>query len=200
MKTENSEATSGNEETRGHYQAQLIFLGSCPMGLNSLSSRGWFQLTCCEYPKWVTAVNSMSAICCPLGHFWTAAGLQSQLLTGNMAGLTQFQKGERTGRGRERRREKTHMLLSKKDWQLCFFFPPLIMVEMHFEVRILNAAYHILCFVFYYFTHEVGLGVLNWNNSLMWKLAACKMSLHSHLFRHIHHLIFQTQKWIFPLL
>ena len=122
VKTENSKATSGNEETRCHYQAQLIFLGSCPMGLNSLSSRGWFQLTCCEYPKWVTAVNSMSAICCPLGHFWTAAGLQCQLLTGNMAGLTQFQKGERTGRGRERRREETHMPPLKKRLTTLVFF------------------------------------------------------------------------------
>lgn len=55
------------------YRPQLIFLGACPKGLNSLYSKKWFQLTRCECPKWVTAVNSISAICCPLGHFWTAA-------------------------------------------------------------------------------------------------------------------------------
>ena len=199
MKTENSKATSGNEETRCHYQAQLIFLGSCPMGLNSLYSKGWFQLTCCEYPKWVTAVNSMSAICCPLGHFWTAAELQCQLLTGNMAGLTQFQKGERSReREGEDERENTHASSQKKTDNSVFF--------LHWSWwkciwrRMLNPICHLLCFVFYYFTHEVGLGfyieIIRWGGNL--QPVRCH-SIPTFLDIFII-LFFQTQKWIFPLL
>jgi hypothetical protein len=46
---------------------------------------GEFHLTCFYCPKWVTTLNSISAICCPLEHFWTAAWLWCQLLTGNKA-------------------------------------------------------------------------------------------------------------------
>lgn len=52
------------------------------------------------------------------------------------------------GKDREREgeeeRENTHASSQKKT-DNSVFFPPLIMVEMHFEVRLLNAAYHILC-------------------------------------------------------
>lgn len=200
MKTENSKATSGNEETWCHYQAQLIFLGSCPMGLNSLYSRGWFQLTCCEYPKWVTAVNSMSAICCPLGHFWTAAGLRCQLLTGNMAGLTQFQKGER-GRKREGEdeRENTHASSQKKtDNSVFSSIDHGANAFWRSKSAKSSLSPSLFCLLLFYSWSWVR--VLYWNYLLMWKLAECKMSLHSHFFRHIHHIIFQTQKWIFPLL
>lgn len=84
-------------------------------GLNSLFSKGWFQLTCCECPKWVTTVNSISTICCPLGHFWTAAWLQCLLLTGNKAWCDSVSEGNR-GEGKRRRgKERKHIcLLSQK--------------------------------------------------------------------------------------
>lgn len=91
-------------------------------GLNSLYSKGWFQLTCCECPKWVTTINSISTICCPLGHFWTAAWLQCLLLTGNMAWSDSVSEGD-TGEGKGRRRkERKHIcLLSQKTDNSGFF-------------------------------------------------------------------------------
>ena len=199
VKTENSKATSGKKVTLCCYQPQLIFLCSCPMGLNSLYSKGWFQLTCYECPKWVTAVNSISAICCPLGHFWTAAGLQCQLLTGNMVGLTQLQKGKRR-RGREGEEERINSHVSSQRRLTTLFFS--IDYGGNTFWRSENAKpslSHSLCFVSYYFTHEVGLGF--YIESMCWcgNLQPIRCHPISTFFRHIH-LIFQTQKWIFPLL
>ena len=93
------------------------------------------------------------------------------------------------GRGWER---KHTCLLSKKDRQLCFF-PPLIMVEMYLKKNAKsNLSPSLFCLLLFYSWSWVG--VLYWNYSLRWKLAACKMSLHSHFFRHIHHLIFPNTK------
>lgn len=114
-------ATSGNEEALCCYQPQLLFLGACPTGLNCLYSKGWFQLTCCECPKWVIVVNSIDASCCPLGRFWTAAWLQCQLLTGNMAWADSVSEvGEEGGRGKERERENTHVSSQRRPTTLFF--------------------------------------------------------------------------------
>lgn len=200
MKTENRKATSGNWEALCCYHPQLIFLGFCPMGLNSLHSKGWFQLTCCECPKWVTAVNSINAICCPLGHFWTAAGLQCQLLTGNMAGLTQFQKGQE-GRREEGRgeRENTHASSSQKRLTTLFFSIDYGGKTFWRSENTKLSLSH-LPILSHYFIHEVGLGfyieVMRWCGNL--QPITCH-PISTFFFSHIH-LIFQTQKWIFPLL
>lgn len=128
------------------------------MGLNSLYSKGWFQLTCYECPKWVTAVNSINAICCPLGHFWTAAGLQCQLLTGNMVGLTQFQKGKRR-RGREGEEERINSHVSSQRRLTTLFFSIDYGGNTFWRSESTKPSLsHSLCFVSYYFIHEVGLG------------------------------------------
>lgn len=140
------------------------------MGLNSLHSKGWFQLTCCECPKWVTAVNSINAICCPLGHFWTAAGLQCQLLTGNMAGLTQFQKGQE-GRREEGRgeRENTHASSSQKRLTTLFFSIDYGGKTFWRSENTKLSLSH-LPILSHYFIHEVGLGfyieVMRWCGNL----------------------------------
>lgn len=130
------------------------------MGLNSLYSKGWFQLTCYECPKWVTAVNSISAICCLLGHFWTAAGLQCQLLTGNMVGLTQFQKGKRR-RGREGEEERINSHVSSQRRLTTLFFSIDYGGNTFWRSESTKPSLsHSLCIVSYYFIHEVGLGFI----------------------------------------
>lgn len=100
--------------------ALLLALAPAQRGLHSLPSRE-FQLTCWECPKWVTAFNSIGAICCPLGCFGTAAWLWTQLVTGNVAIVWLIFKkwswGGVGGGGGERERGSNPI---KKDGQLNF--------------------------------------------------------------------------------
>lgn len=168
-------------------------------GLNSLYSKGRFQLTCCECPKWVTAVNSIGTICCPLGHFWTAAWLQCLLLTGNTAcsdSVSEVDTGE--GKG-TRRGEKALMSPLTGDWQLWIF--PSMMLETKFEdVETLNLHCHILFNMsFIIFLMKLGWGFILKLCADVEMCGPWATTSSPLVFKHIGS-IFQARKWIFPLL
>lgn len=197
LKTENGEATSGKREAACCYRPQLIFLGACPEGLNSLYSKKWFQLTRCECPKWVTAVNSISAICCPLGHFWTAAWLPCQLLTGNVAWSDSVSEGE-GGREREGEGERENRHASSQRRLKLFF--SIDYGGNNFWRSGNLSVFHILSVLSFIFLMKLGWDFISKRSVLLWKPVVLGMSPYFHFFKKDIHLIFQMQKWIFPWL